>query len=102
MATFVPLVESSDVPTTVFVTEMTPNVTDDVLPVPPFVEEAVTLLVFVPEVTAVIVTVTVQLELTAIDAPLKLTLGPLAAAVTVPLVQVVEAAGVPAFCIPAG
>jgi hypothetical protein len=102
MATFVPMVESSEVPTTDFVAEIIASFAVDVLPVPPFVEEAATLFVSVPATVPVTLTVTVQLELTGIEAPFKLTLGPLAVAVTVPPVQVVKAAGVGAFCIPVG
>ena len=102
MATFAPLVESSEVPTIDLTTEMAPRFAVAVLPVPPLVDATVTLFVFVPAVVPVIVTVTVQLLFTGMDAPLKLTLVPLAAAVTVPPAQVVAAAGAAVFCIPAG
>src|SRR5258706_1164904 len=102
MATFVPLVESSDVLTIDFVAEITPRFAVEVLPVPLLVEETVTLFIFVPEVVPVTVTVTVQLLFIAIDAPLKLMLDPFAAAVTVPPVQVVETFGTAAFCKPDG
>ena len=81
---------------------ITVSVSDAVLPVPPFVDVTVTVLIFVPAVVPVTITVTVQLPLAEIDAPLKLTPGPFAAAVTVPPVQFVEALGVAAFCIPEG
>lgn len=102
MATFEPAVESSEVATTVFAAPITPRFAVDVLPVPPLVEVVVTLFVFVPAVVPVTVTVTVQLLFTGIVAPLKLTLPPFAAAVTVPPEQVVDAFGVAAFCKPAG
>ena len=102
MAVLAPVVESSDVETMDLVAVNTLRLAVDVLPVPPLVDVAETLFVFVPVVVPVTVTVTVQLLLTGIDAPLKLTLGPFAAAVTVPPAQVVDAAGAAAFCIPAG
>jgi hypothetical protein len=76
--------------------------TADVFPVPPFAEDTVTLLVLVPAVVPVTVTVTVQMLLAAIDAPLRLILEPFGAAVTVPPEQVVEALGTAAFCKPVG
>ena len=97
-----PVVESSDVPTTDIAALITPRFAVEVLPVPPLVEEAATLLTFVPPDVPVTVTVTVQLEFTASVAPLKLTLGPFADAVTVPPAQVVALAGAAAFCIPVG
>ncbi len=102
MATLVPVVESSEVETIDLVADNTLRFAVVVLPVPPLVDVAATLLVKVPVVVPVTVTVTVQLELVLIVAPLKLTLAPFAAAVTVPPVQVVAAAGVAAFCIPVG
>ena len=80
----------------------TPSFEVDVFPIPPLREETVTLLVFVPVVVPVTVTVTVQILLIAIVAPLRLMLGPLATAVTVPPAQVVEALGTVAFCNPIG
>src|SRR5262245_45201434 len=49
--------------------------------------------VFVPVAVAVTCTVTVQLPLAGIVPPLRATLGPLAAAVTIPPVHVVAPAG---------
>src|SRR5512141_3099505 len=94
--------ESSEVATIVLTAVTTPSFEVDVFPVPPLREETVTLLVFVPVVIPVIVTVTVQILLIAIVAPLRLRLGPLAAAVTVPPIQVVGALGTVAFCNPMG
>ena len=102
MAALFPAVESSEVEITFLDAVMTPSFAVEVAPVPPLVEEAATLFVFVPEVMPVTVTVTVQLVFTASVAPLKLILPPFATAVTVPPAQVVEAAGTAAFCKPAG
>ena len=97
-----PVVESSEVLITDFAALITPRFAVEVFPVPPLVEETVTLFDFVPALVLVTVTVTVQLPPTAMLAPIRLALGPFAAAVTVPPVQVVEAFGVAAFCKPVG
>jgi hypothetical protein len=98
-----PIVESSDVDAMDLVALNTLRFAVAIPPMPPLVEVAATLFDFVPAVVAVTVTVTVQLLFTRIDAPLKLTLGVgIFVAVTVPPVQVVEAFGTAAFCIPAG
>jgi len=82
---------------------LTVNVSEAVFPVPPFVEDTAPLVfAYVPILEDVTLTVRVQLLPAATVAPLKLTLPPLAAAVTVPAVQVVEAPGVAAFCKPDG
>jgi hypothetical protein len=72
------------------------NVAEAVV-VPLSLEETVTTFVEVPEAVPVIVTVTVQLAPGASETPLRLRLPPLAAAVTVPPAQVVEAFGTAAF-----
>lgn len=102
MVTLLPVVESSEVEITDFATLIALRFAKDVLPVPPLVDEANTLFVNVPAMVAVTVTVTLQLLLAGIDAPVRLTLFPLGAAVTDPPTQVVEALGTAAFCIPVG
>jgi hypothetical protein len=83
--------------------EWTARVSVAVLPVPPFVEETAPLVfVYVLAVEAVTFTVTVHEPPAATVAPLKLTVFPFATAVTVPLVHVVAALGVVAFCKPEG
>ncbi len=81
---------------------MTVKLSDAVFPVPPFVDETAPLVfAYVLALAAVTLTVTVQLLPAATVAPLKLTLL-VVGVVTVPLVQVVVAFGVAAFCTPDG
>ena len=83
--------------------DFTVNVSVAALPVPPFVEvTALLVLAYVFAEAAVTLTETVHDAPAETVAPLKLTLVPLADAVTVPPLQVVAPPGVAVFCRPAG
>src|SRR5687768_3086943 len=82
---------------------LTVKVFEAVFPVPPLVEATAPLvLAYVPTLAAVTLTVTVHDPPADTVPPLRLTLPPFAAAMTVPPEQVVAPPGVPVFCKPAG
>lgn len=81
---------------------LTVNVSDAVLPVPPFVEEtALVVFAYAPTVAAVLLTVTAQVPPAASIPPLRLTLFAPATAVTEPPHEFVVADGLP-FTTPSG